>query len=381
MCARTDPGQELPPPGAHRASAGERSLGRYDFNQGAQDGACSTVPVSHYRCDVPALSDMASPTNHPLVPTRSPSEAASSVALRCEDVSYTFGGRRRSTRALADVSFTVGTGRVVGLLGPNGAGKTTLIELISGLRIVRSGSIRLFEEGLPAGHPRTRHRIGFLPQKSVLYEDVSVDDNLRFAADIHGCSRERVVQVLDLVGLGDRRLSIVSTLSGGMQRRVAIARALVHEPEFLVLDEPTLGVDSDNRHRIWQYVRDLRRSGVTVLLSSNYLDEVEALCDEVIVLDRGRLAGQMQPNELFRRAGWWLEAESSAAQFEELERVCRQQEATEVVIEPPAARMRFASAADAHRSMNDLVARGVVTSIRERRPDLVEVFAAIRDER
>jgi ABC-2 type transport system ATP-binding protein len=247
--------------------------------------------------------------------------------------------------------------------------------------MVRSGSIRLFEEGLSAGHPRTRHRIGFLPQKSVLYEDVSVDDNLRFAADIHGCSRKRVVEVLDLVGLGDRRLSIVSTLSGGMQRRVAIARALVHEPEFLVLDEPTLGVDSDNRHRIWQYVRDLRRSGVTVLLSSNYLDEVEALCDEVIILDQGRLAGQMQPNELFRRAGWWLEAESSAAQFEELERVCRQQEATEVVIEPPAARMRFVSAADAHRSMNDLVARGVVTSIRARRPDLVEVFAAIRDER
>ena len=154
-----------------------------------------------------------------------PLKATNSVALRCEDVSYTFGGRRRSTRGLADVSFTVGTGRVVGLLGPNGAGKTTLIELISGLRIVRSGSIRLFEEGVPAGHPRTRHRIGFLPQKSVLYEDVSVDDNLRFAADIHGCSRERVVEVLDLVGLGDRRLSIVSTLSGGMQRRVAIARA------------------------------------------------------------------------------------------------------------------------------------------------------------
>ena len=330
---------------------------------------------------MPALSETARPTSNPLVPTRPLPGATGPVALRCEGVDYAFGGRRHSTSALRDVSFTVETGTVVGLLGPNGAGKTTLIELISGLRAVQGGAIRLFEQGLPAGHPRTRHRLGFLPQRSVLYEDVSVDDNLRFAADLHRCSKERVNQVLELVGLADRHLSIVSTLSGGMQRRVAIARALIHEPELLVLDEPTLGVDSDNRHRIWQYVRDVRRSGVTVLLSSNYLDEVEALCDDVIVLDSGRVAGQVRPHELFRRAGWWLEAECSEAEFPELVQGCREQGALDLVIEPPAVRMRFASAADAHRAMNDLVASGVVSSIRERRPDLVEVFAAIRDER
>jgi ABC-2 type transport system ATP-binding protein len=208
---------------------------------------------------------------------------------------------------------------------------------------------------------------------------VSIDDNLRFAAEVHHCSRQRVNEVLDLVGLADRRRSLVSSLSGGMQRRVAIARALVHKPEFLVLDEPTLGVDSDNRHRIWQYVRALRRSGVSVLLSSNYLDEVEALCDHVVVLDTGRVVGRMRPDELFRRAGWWLEAECPDDGFADLVRDCRQQRALDVVTEQPTVRMRFADAEGARLAMADLVRRGVVSSIRERRPDLVEIFAAIRD--
>ena len=261
----------------------------------------------------------------------------------------------------------------------DGAGKTTVIELVSGLRELQSGSISLFEDELPAGDPGTRHRLGFLPQRSVLYEDVSVDDNLRFAADVHHCSRKRVDEVLDLVGLAGRRRSLVSSLSGGMQRRVAIARALVHEPQLLVLDEPTLGVDSDNRHRIWQYIRAMRRSGVSVLLSSNYLDEVEAVCDHVVVLGSGRVVGRMRPDELFRRAGWWLEAECPDDGFPELVRECRRQEALELITEPPAVRMRFADAEGARRSMSDLVRNGVVSSIRERRPDLVEIFAAIRD--
>ncbi len=282
-------------------------------------------------------------------------------------------------QALAGVSFTVDAGTVVGLFGPNGAGKTTLIELVSGLRAVQNGSIKLFEEGLPAGHPGTRHRVGFLPQRSALYEDVSVEANLRFAADLHRCPRRRIDEVLDLVGLVERRSSAVSALSGGMQRRVAIARGLVHEPELLILDEPTLGVDSDNRHRIWQYVRAVRRSGVTVLLSSNYVDEVEALCDHVVVLDAGRVVAHMRPDELFRRAGWWLEAESTDDRFPELEGACHQQGALNVIIEQPAVRMRFADAAGAHRSMSDLLGSGVVTSIRERRPDLVEIFASMRD--
>ena len=130
---------------------GERRLGSHDLNQGLKMARAQQCP---FRTTVamcrPRATWPAPPTNR-LVPTRPPPEAANSVALRCEDVSYTFGGRRRSTRALTDVSFTVGTGRVVGLLGPNGAGKTTLIELISGLRIVRSGSIRLFEEGCRRG--------------------------------------------------------------------------------------------------------------------------------------------------------------------------------------------------------------------------------------
>jgi len=306
-------------------------------------------------------------------------QAAAKVALRVEGVHHAFGARRKTTLALAGVSFTVPAGTVVGLLGPNGAGKTTVIELVSGLRALQEGRITLFEEGLPAGDPAARHRLGFLPQRSVLYEDVSVDDNLRFAADVHRCPRTRVDEVLELVGLTDRRHSLVSALSGGMQRRVAIARALVHQPELLVLDEPTLGVDSDNRHRIWQYVRAVRRSGVSVLLSSNYLDEVEALCDNVVVLGSGQVVGRMRPDELFRRAGWWLEAECPDELFDDLASECRLQGALELITEPPTVRMRFPDAEGARRSMADLVRHGVVSSIRERRPDLVEIFAAIRD--
>ncbi len=325
-----------------------------------------------------ALSQERRPAGSEFGPSGS-APATDRVALRVENVYHDFGARRRQTHALMGVSFTVPAGTVVGLLGPNGAGKTTVIELVSGLRAVQKGIIALFEQGLPAGHPAARHRLGFLPQRSALYEDVTVYDNLRFAADLHRSSPERVDEVLDVVGLADRRRSLVSSLSGGMQRRVAIARALVHEPELLVLDEPTLGVDSDNRHRIWQYIRAVRRAGVTVLLSSNYLDEVEALCDHVVVLGSGRVVGQLSPDELFRRAGWWLEAECAEDGFSDLEPICRRQGALEVVAEQPVVRMRFADAVSAHRSMSDLVASGVVSSIRQRRPDLVEIFAGLRD--
>lgn len=343
---------------------------------GAPSPALGTTTLSH----VGAVSQERRPASGQTGRPGSASPPANGrIAVRVVNVHHDFGSRRSEVHALTGVSFTVGAGTVVGLLGPNGAGKTTVIELVSGLRAVQEGTIALFDQGLPAGHPATRHRLGFLPQRSVLYEDVTVYDNLRFAADLHRSSRERVDAVLDIVGLADRRRSLVSSLSGGMQRRVAIARALVHEPELLVLDEPTLGVDSDNRHRIWQYIRAVRRSGVTVLLSSNYLDEVEALCDHVVVLGSGRVVGQLSPDELFRRAGWWLEAECADDGFPDLVFICRRQAALEVIVEQPAVRLRFADAASAHRSMTDLVASGVVSSVRQRRPDLVEIFAGLRN--
>jgi len=307
--------------------------------------------------------------------------AVDRFSLRCDSVEHVFGKGRGTTRALGGVSFSVRHGTVVGLLGPNGAGKTTVIELVCGLRALQGGTIRLFEEGLPAGDPATRHRIGYLPQKSVLYEDVSVEANMRFVAELHRCPHSRVDEVLKLVGLEDRRQSLAGALSGGMQRRLAIARALVHEPELLVLDEPTLGVDSDNRHRIWQYVRAVRHAGTGVLLSTNYLDEVEALCDQVVVLDKGRLVALVRPGDLLRRAGWWVEVECEAPYFEALARSSRQLGALEVVLEEPMAKLRFADAQGAREAMSRLVGNGPATAVRERRPDLVEIFASLRDGR
>ena len=311
----------------------------------------------------------------PLAPAGVPKDV---VALSCEEVEHVFKARRTINKALAGVSFTVGAGEVMGLLGPNGAGKTTLLELVSGLRSLQRGSITLFSENVPAGDPRARHRLGFLPQRSVLYEDVSIDDNLQFAAAIHRCPTKRVDEVLELIGLAGRRRWLVGALSAGMRRRVAIARALIHEPELLVLDEPTLGVDSDNRHRIWQHIRTVRRSGVAVLLSSNYLDEVEALCDRVVVLDSGHVSAVAPPGDLFRRAGWWLEAEPVEHGFGQLVLLCREQRALEVVSEEPTVRMRFADEATARLSMSQLAGSPIVSGIRARRPDLVEMFAAIR---
>ena len=141
-------------------------------------------------------------------------------------------------------------------------------------------------------------KLGVVPQETALYEDVSARENLRFAAALYGVARAeaRVDELLALVGLEARAGDRVSLLSGGMRRRLCIARALVHEPELLVLDEPTVGVDVEARHQIWSHIRALRAQGRTVLLSTNYLDEAEALCDRVAMLRDGRLVVEDTPD-------------------------------------------------------------------------------------
>ena len=197
------------------------------------------------------------------------------AAVDVIDVTCTFG----RVHALNGLSLRVPTGTVVGIVGPNGAGKTTLIDVICGLVRPSSGIVRVLGEDVRARGAALRGRIGVLPQETALYDELTPEQNLRFAAALYDVPRPaaRIAEVLELVGLSGRARDRVRGFSGGMQRRVAIARALLHNPPLLILDEPTVGVDVEARHQIWAHIRSLRAGGRTVVLTTNYLDEAEAL--------------------------------------------------------------------------------------------------------
>ena len=244
---------------------------------------------------------------HSPPPTPASEAAAATPAVEIRDVVCQFG----NVRALAGLTLSVMPGTVVGIVGPNGAGKTTLIDVICGLVRPSAGSARVFGQDVSENSAALRARIGVLPQETALYHEVSAWQNLRFAAALYnvGNSEARIAKVLELVGLTSRAHDVVSHFSGGMQRRLAIARALLHDPQLLILDEPTVGVDVEARHQIWTHIRSLGAEGRTVVLTTNYLDEAEALCDRVAILRAGVLVAEDTPAALTARTGRCLELE------------------------------------------------------------------------
>ncbi|MGP8057337.1 MAG: ABC transporter ATP-binding protein [Nitrososphaerales archaeon] len=206
---------------------------------------------------------------------------------------------------LRGITLNIYRGEIMGILGRNGAGKTTLLSLISGLRSHTSGDITVLGERMPSHADEFRRRMGFVLQEDALYQELTVFENLKFAASLYDVqdSRERILEVLEILGLSDRRDQVVSTLSGGLKRRTAIARAFLHDPELFIVDEPTLGVDADGRHAVWAYLRLLRSKRRTVIVATNYLDEALALCDRVAVLEESRLLAVEDPRELVKRTG------------------------------------------------------------------------------
>src|SRR5215467_9914995 len=245
------------------------------------------------------------PLNGRSLPNAVSSEFALAVDVR--HVTCNFG----RVRALDGISLQVVQGTVMGIVGPNGAGKTTLIDVICGLVHPSEGSVRVLGEDVGANSVALRARLGVLPQETALYDEVTARQNLRFAAALYGVPHAdaRVDEVLELVGLSARARDVVRGFSGGMQRRLAIARALLHDPSLLILDEPTLGVDVEARHQIWAHIRSLRAGGRTVVLTTNYLDEAEALCDRVAILRAGKLVAEDTPTALTARTGRCLELE------------------------------------------------------------------------
>jgi len=193
-------------------------------------------------------------------------------------------------------------GRCHGLLGPNGAGKTTTLRLALGLIEADAGEIRLLGHPMPLQAGPARSRVGVVPQTDSLDPDFSVAENLLSYGRFFGLSRQeigrRIPALLEFAGLAGRAQTRVATLSGGMKRRLTLARALVNDPELIVLDEPTTGLDPQARHLVWQGLRRLLAQGRTLLLTTHFMDEAERLCDTISIIDRGRIIVEGSPRSL-----------------------------------------------------------------------------------
>jgi ABC-2 type transport system ATP-binding protein len=206
-----------------------------------------------------------------------------------------------------EITFRIFRGEFFGLLGPNGAGKTTTIAMLTGLIEPTSGRILIDGYDLFSNPMESKARLGFVPQSFALYPTLCARDNLVFFAKIYGLRKsrlkERIVTVLDIVGLKDRANQTVATFSHGMKRRLNIAVGLLHEPPILILDEPTVGVDTQSRNAILETLEGLNKSGVTLLYTTHYIEEAERLCDRVGIMDQGKMIAMDTPAALVRDLG------------------------------------------------------------------------------
>jgi len=195
--------------------------------------------------------------------------------------------------AVDDVAFTLEAGRLIGLLGPNGAGKTTTVSMVAGLITPDRGEVLVGGHRLARDTDPAKRRIGLVPQDLALYDELTARDNLRFFGalyDLSGAALENAIgSVLDLVGLSDRVRDRVKTFSGGMKRRLNLAAGLLHDPDILLLDEPTVVVDPQSRNAIFDNLEVLKRRGKALLYTTHYMEEAERLADRIVVIDHGRV--------------------------------------------------------------------------------------------
>ena len=230
---------------------------------------------------------------------------ASDAAIRIESLSKTYAARGAPAKlALDNVSFDVPRGQIFGLLGPNGAGKSTLINILAGLVTKSSGSVSIWGFDIDQ-HPRNAKRsIGIVPQEILFDPFFSPREALEIQAGLYGIrpADRQSDALLAAMHLTDKADAYARTLSGGMKRRLLVAKAMVHSPPILVLDEPTAGVDIELRKELWNYVRELNRTGVTVVLTTHYLEEAEQLCDRIAIIHRGKVVANEPTRELIAKA-------------------------------------------------------------------------------
>ena len=229
-------------------------------------------------------------------------------AISFQSVSKTYPTKRgqsgAAVKALDDVSFDIQQGEFFGLLGPNGAGKTSLISILAGLSRASSGSVKVHGHNVLSDYSKTRRTLGVVPQELVFDPFFSVREALRIQSGYFGIKNNDawIDELLASLGLADKANANMRQLSGGMKRRVLVAQALVHKPPVIVLDEPTAGVDVELRQTLWQFIAKLNKQGSTVLLTTHYLEEAEALCSRIAMLKQGKVVALAQTSELLKAA-------------------------------------------------------------------------------
>ncbi|MBS1301097.1 ABC transporter ATP-binding protein [Loktanella sp. SALINAS62] len=204
---------------------------------------------------------------------------------------YAATGRSPAKEALKGIDLTIPRGSIFGLLGPNGAGKSTLINILAGLVIKTEGAVKIWGFDQDVNARQSRAAIGIMPQEPNLDPFFTPRGSLDVQAGLYGVPRKqrRTDEILELIGLADKADAYARSLSGGMRRRLLLGKALVHSPQILVLDEPTAGVDIELRNLLWQNVRQLNQQGMTIILTTHYLEEAEAMCDEIAIINHGEM--------------------------------------------------------------------------------------------
>lgn len=283
---------------------------------------------------------------------------------------------------LENITLNIKKGEITGILGPNGAGKSTLLSLINGLRNHSEGNIFLLGEKLPIKQ-EMRRKLGVVLQETALYEELTTYENLSFSASLYDVVNpmEKIIEVLELLDLVPRVDQQVNTLSGGMRRRITIARALLHDPELLIIDEPTLGVDVEARHSIWQYLRLLKSRGRTVIVATNYLDEAQALCDMVAVLRKGKLLTYETPEMLTARCGYCIDIECNEEMYKKVEDLVSVKSGFLRIDRVETGATLFLDGKTAQKDIIRLILdNATINGIKVRAPDLAEVFNSFEDK-
>jgi len=225
-------------------------------------------------------------------------------AISFQSVSKTYASARGPFQALDGVQFDIEEGEFFGLLGPNGAGKTTLISILAGLARATAGRVAVLGHDVAADYAAARRKLGVVPQELVFDPFFSVREALRIQSGYFGIRNNGawIDELLESLGLADKAGANMRQLSGGMKRRVLVAQALVHKPPVIVLDEPTAGVDVELRQTLWQFIARLNKQGHTVLLTTHYLEEAEALCSRIAMLKQGRVVALERTSDLLKAA-------------------------------------------------------------------------------
>lgn len=216
-----------------------------------------------------------------------------SVLLEVKQLSKTYGDKQ----VVQKLQFQIMDGEILGLIGPNGAGKSTTIKMMIDVEKKEEGEILFLGKGVETQMKAFKRSLGVVPQDIAIYDDLSAYDNVKFFCSLYGYSgkkrKERVQEALEVAGLWDRRKDLPTKFSGGMKRRLNIACSIAHTPKLLIMDEPTVGIDPQSRNHIMESIKALNKQGTTILYVSHYMEEIEAICNRIIIMDHGKVIEDM----------------------------------------------------------------------------------------